>query len=378
MSYAAEIARSIKRYDPSEKAALREFQRTYFGADSRQSDDAFAEWLFERNPNRDPAGPSLWLCERDGAVVGQQGSIPVVLKVGESEHPAAWLIDWMVRPDWRLKGVAPALIAAYVNSTEIAFGLSLEELSYRTVRRSGWQDVGKMSLFVKALDPQACAKVLNLSPVLAKLAPRVLVGGSAYLIGRIAGAVSGLSIEPIAAFDERVDGVWATASPEYAIVVKRDLANLRWRFDDGPHQPLYERYYFKRKGRVIGYAVIRVANWRGHLIGRVIDYFAERRSLAPLLALIIGELNTKGVIAVFVEQCYVGSEAALRSLGCLSVGAANRQRFMFKLRDNASPLVNKLGQVDNWFITAGDADFDHNLIASESPRLTTTLASPSP
>lgn len=366
MSYLADIARSVVRYNPGHKTRLREFQKTYFGAESRQADDAFAEWLFERNPNRDPQGPSFWVCERDGAIVGQQGSIPVALKVGEAEQRAAWLIDWMVHPDWRLKGVAPALIAAYVNSTDIAFGLSLEALPYRTVKRSGWQDLGKMSLFVRALDPQACAQVLNLSPRLARLAPQALVGGSAQVAGRVAGALAGLAIEPVATFDERIDGVWAAANRDYPIIVKRDFAYLRWRFDDGPHRPLYERYYFKRKGEVVGYAVARVANWRGHRIVRVIDYFAQRKRLAPLLARLIGELNTKDVIAVFVEQCYSGSETALRSLGCFSVGAENRQRFMFRLREPASPLGGALSDVNRWFMMTADADFDHNLIASDT------------
>ncbi len=80
----------------------------------------------------------------------------------------------------------------------------------------------------------------------------------------------------------------------------------------------------------------------------------------------MGKLNTKEVIAVFVEQCCAGSETALRSLGCLSVGAKNRQRFMFKLREPESPLGNTLGRVGNWFMTTADSDFDPNLIVSEA------------
>ncbi len=130
------------RYDPSEKKALREFQRVNFGPASRQADDAYFEWLFERNPNREPAGPSLWLCKRDGLIVGQQASLPVLLNVDDRQYRAAWLIDLMVHPQWRLKGVAPALFSAYAKTHEVMLGLGLETPVYRAFRRAGWNDVG--------------------------------------------------------------------------------------------------------------------------------------------------------------------------------------------------------------------------------------------
>ena len=122
MSYFAEIARSVTRYEPGDKPALRAFQRAYFGA-TRQTDERFFEWLFERNPHQESDRPPVWLCKRDGTVVGQQASIPVVLKIDDIEQRAAWLIDWMVHPDWRLKGVAPALLTANTSEYELMLGL---------------------------------------------------------------------------------------------------------------------------------------------------------------------------------------------------------------------------------------------------------------
>lgn len=356
MSYLADIERSVVPYDPSNKTALREFQRAYFGPTSRQCDDRFAEWLFEQNPHRDPNEPTLWLCKRDGVVVGQQASIPVRLKVGELQYRAAWVIDLMVHPDWRLKGVAPALFAAYAKSTEVMLGLGLEDLAYRTFRRAGWKDIGTLSLFVRPLDPQACAKGLNAPKLLTKLAPRVLVGGSAQIIGRVAGGFSRVSLEAIPAFDERVDRVWAVASRDYDIVLKRDFASLRWRFDEIPYRACYERYYFARKGKIVGYVVIRMDAWYGRTVGRVIDYFTERQSLAVCLALIIAELHAKGTAAVFFEQLHAGSVNVLRALGCLRVRTS--ERFMFNLRDRSAPLAGTLNQADRWFVTPGDSDLD--------------------
>lgn len=366
MSYLAGVTRHVARLEARQTGALRSFQQSYFGQGSRQADDAFAQWLFERNPNRDPALSSVWVYEREGAIVGQQGSIPVVLKVDDTERRAAWLIDWMVHPDWRLKGVAPALLAASVNSSDIALGLGLEEAAVKTLKRSGWQDVGNVSLFVRALQAQQCAAALDLPVWLRNITPGPLVDGSARVLGRAASVLTRSTLSPVAAFDERVDTLWATASPDYPIVVKRDSASLRWRFDDGPHASRYERYYLQSNGRLVGYAVTRIAPWRGHLVGRVVDYFAERRWLAPLFAQLVRELSAKGLVAMFVEQCCPKSEAALRMVGCLRAGGATRQRFMFKLREPDAPWAGILSQAAAWMVMTADADLDHNLIMSEA------------
>ena len=362
MSYMADIARSVVRYDPGEKTALRAFQREQFGPQARQCDDAFFEWLFERNPHRDAAGPSLWLCKRDGIVVGQQASIPVALKVGDRECRAAWNVDWMVHPAWRLKGVAPALFAAYAQNTEIMLGLGVEEVPYRAFVRSGWTDMGSLSLFVRPLDPQACAKGLNAPRLLTRLAPRRVVRGSAIVIGRMAGVMARVSLEPIPAFDERVNAVWETASKQHPVIVKRDFETLSWRFDDGPHRTHYERYYLTRRGQVVGYIVVRLESWHGHVVGRVIDYLAERRWVRPLLALAFEALNAKGVVAVFVDQRDAGCEKVLRSVGCLRVRPSHK--FMLNVRDRSSPLLSKLAHASSWFVMPSDGDYDHVMIES--------------
>jgi hypothetical protein len=363
MSYAADIARSVVRYEPGDREALCAFQREYFGADSRHCDDRFFEWLFERNPHRDPEGTSLWLCKRDGVVVAQQASIPTRLKIGDSEERAAWLIDWMVHPQWRLKGVSPALFAANAGSTDIMLGLGLEDMAYRSVRRAGWHDAGRISLFVRPLDAGASAKILNLPPLLGRLAPRFVIGGSARFVAGLRGVIAGVSLEPVEAFDERADALWHDASREHPVVAKRDFETLRWRFDEGPHRVFYERYYLTRQGAVVGYAVVRVTDWKGHRIGRVVDYFTRRRWVAPLLALVMGELDRKGVAAVFLEQWDPRAEYVLRTLGC--VRARPSHRFMFKAREPAlAGLAPMLMQAGNWFVTPADSDFDHILIGA--------------
>jgi hypothetical protein len=362
VSYFDDVARSVVRYEPIHKSALRTFQRLYFGPATRHSSDEFADWLFERNPHRDPDGPSLWLCIRDGVVVGQQATIPVILKVHNAERRAAWLIDWMIHPQWRMRGVALALLSASAEHHELMLGLGLEDVAYKTVHRAGWTDVGRLSLFVRPLDAGACARALNRSGFIGKLVPRALLGGSARVIRRVAAAITGITAEPIAAFDERVDEIWDKAGGDHAVLVKRDYVSVRWRYDDGPFRGLYQRYYFKRGGETVGYAVLRFAKWRGQPVGRVVDYLVERRWAAPVLATIIDELNAKGAIAALFEQWHPGSERVLRLLGCMRTRPSHR--FMFKLHGVDAPLAHALAQANSWFLMPGDSDFDNVLVES--------------
>ena len=87
---AVDVARAFaarRRLDARERWSrdeLAAFQLRPFEAGSRQVDAVRAAWLFDRNPCRtDDATRDMWVCRRDGAIVGQQAEIPFDLRVGE-------------------------------------------------------------------------------------------------------------------------------------------------------------------------------------------------------------------------------------------------------------------------------------------------------
>ena len=357
MSYTAEIARSIKRYEDSDKPQLRAFQAEYFGAASRQCDDRYFEWLFEKNPNRGAEGPELWIARRDGEIVAQQASIPVVLKADERELRAAWGIDLMVRSEWRLKGVAPVLNAVFEESADVLLGAALSEPAHKAFMRRGWSDLGKMTIWARPLDSAKCLQEFGVPAYLARLVPSLVTKGTAVAAGRVVGALARARLEPVAAFDERVDALWTLSSPDYRLLVKRDYAYLRWRFDETPCRENYRRYYLERKGTLVGYAVVLVEPWRGAKAARIVDYLAPRRWLRPLLARVIETVSAHGVAAVSVENLHAAGDPVLRSLGCMRMPAVTR--FIMRAGERASPLRDTMGSMGNWYLSVGDSDLDH-------------------
>ena len=347
---------AVTPYDGADKDELRRFQAEYFGPASRQCNDGYTEWLFEKNPHRNRDNAVFWVCKKDGVVVGQQASVPVVLKLSGVERRAAWGIDLMVHRAWRLKGVAPALSAEYENSENILLGLGMSSAAVRAYSRAGWRDMGRLRFAVRPLNADACVEAMQGRARSARFVPGFLVSGSTRVAAGIAHGIGRYSLEALHRFDERVDGVWSMSNNDYRILVKRDFASVRWRFDQFPEPERYERYYLTRQSAVVGYAVIRMDRWRGYTIGRVVDYLAPRRALCHLFSLVIEQMRIAGAVAVFVEELHHEARPALAMLGCFTAGAVTQ--FMLKVRpEGAAPILDVIDP-RHWFVTRGDSDSD--------------------
>jgi GNAT superfamily N-acetyltransferase len=357
MNYRSEIGRAVTAYDPADKSLLRLFQQEYFGADSRQCSDEFSDWLFERNPHRESGEPVLWVCKRDGIVVGQQASIPVSLKIGDEYYRAAWGTDLMVHPQWRLKGVGPALVGAQTQTRDIVLGMGLSDAAYKNHMRAGWTDMDRLPIFVRPLDPAPCLQAFGAHRLLGALMPRMLFDGSARVISHSMRAATGLCLERVPAFDEQVETLWTQASRSYRILVKRDFASVRWRFDEIPQSASYQRYYLSRRGKLVGYAVVRAKPFRGHTAAWVIDHLCEPGRIGGLFALLIAEMSRQRYAAMFIEQLHQRAHSTLRALGCARVAAGSR--FVLHVRDGAAVQADGFKDAADWLVTCADSDVDH-------------------
>jgi hypothetical protein len=353
----------ISRYQDGDAADLREFQQRMFGDGARQLDRQRFAWLLERNPCRSPEGIGLWVCRRDGKIVGQQAEIAYELSVGGRVRPAAWTIDLMVDEAWRIKGVAPGLVATQLAERGLAGGLNLSDKGKRTYERGGWTDLGVVGVYVRPLDVKRAMRLAPVPARVRRLAPVADAGLRAADLA-LAGAARalGLRLEPVDRFDERLDEVWSRAAPDYRVLAVRDAAANRWRIDERPDHDRMQRFLLRRRGSTLGYVVLRRNAGTGERASIVVDYLAPVRWVAPLLTLAGFEARRDGAAALMAKTRNARAHRSLRAAGFVwrrSVGD-DPIRFMFRCDAHAEGAeVNDLvTDPDAWFVTSADSDLE--------------------
>lgn len=358
MTLRERIERSIRRVTPQDLPALRCFQREMFGEDARQLNEVRHRWLFDENPGTDERGPQLWISEKEGQIVGQQGGIPFDLKIGDRYCRASWAIDLRVRPEYRLHGVGPILNAVYRRENDVTVGLGLTEEAYLMFRRAGWADLGFVPLYVLPLRLGAMLErrtdVHRLIRSGVRLAqPALSLGLRALGVYR---RLRGTTLDRIEHFDERVERLWADVAGHYPVIARRDLRSRSWRFDRQPEIHAYEKYYLVARGTVRGYIVLRMGAAHGAPVGRIVDFLCAPQWILPLMALSVERFRQLG--AASIHCCALTPEIQrLRWLGFRK--RESTIHLMVQVDDRLGEHSTRLTDRRNWFVTMGDKDRDH-------------------
>src|SRR3954466_7517572 len=90
-----------KRMTPSDLSQVLEFLHDAYPDTPKQSDPEFWKWHFLDHPNSPPGDLPVWLAWRDNKIIGHLGTIPVDLNVRGENHPASWIIDIIIDPNFR-------------------------------------------------------------------------------------------------------------------------------------------------------------------------------------------------------------------------------------------------------------------------------------
>lgn len=369
MQVPAKFREGIARYLTTDAPDLEDFQLREFGEGARQVDENRTRWLFDQNPNRADDGWGLWVCRREGAIVGQQGEIPFELRIDDGDHRASWAVDLRVDDAWRLKGVGPALLATLLEARPIVAAMNMSDLGFTLMERSGWTDLGVVPVYLR---PLQLDRVASLAPVSPRLRP--LLGSAAPLLGAadrlaVGGAgLAGLRLEPIDRFDERSDDIWEQAKSAYPVLARRDHRTLSWLIDQRPDGDVMQRFYLRRRARTLGYVVLRMAGRQDERTAVVVDYLAPPRLVAPLLVAAAVEARREGAIALSVKTRNEPADRYLRAAGFLrrDRGADLPIRFMVHCTDRDTGVRRRLTSSESWFVTSADCDLEYGLTPATS------------
>lgn len=340
------------RLEDADQADLQLFLERHFGTDSTQANPRSFAWRFRDTPHAD-GPPPVWICRRDGRIVGHQAGLPVRLRAGERDVAANWAIDLLVEPAWRLRGVAPALGAELQASAPLVCGLNISEAAHKTFRRAGWLDLGMVPRCARLIRPfETGTRPLGThaadrrTAVASRIAAPLL---SAYDAAALPLLRARTRLQPIARFDERADTVWRQAAPHYRVLARRDLACLRWRFDQAPQADAYDRHYLLRRGEPVGYLVTRQ---RGRSL-MAVDYLCPPGEVMALFAQALMLARRSGALLL---ACLAQPPEIQRRLAPLGFARLKGPRFMIRIGD---PSLRGLSDPRGWLLTDADSDLDH-------------------
>ena len=363
-TFAERAAAGIVQCGDDDLPELRRFQAEMGTGRDGTLVTASVEWL-RRNPNAGGAA-GIWICRRDGRIVGQQAQLPFQLQVAGQLVRAAAPVELVVAPAWRLKGVGPALSETQRKAVRVAVALGITAAALRMYAWAGWVDLGSLWRRVFVVRPPARwrsrpsaksrARMMAVFPVAAAL--------SAYTVLRSWVLARKTQLVPADRFDDRSDVIWREAAPSYPVIACRDQPSLRWRFDECPDAERYQRFYLLADEHPIGYFVVREAQWRRMRTLKVVDYLAPPALVPVLFARAVGLARAQGFTLVEAMTRNVASDKALKAMGLLHVERIERRvqadsgmRMMLSVAGD-DPVKGRLADPRAWFVTSADADLD--------------------
>ena len=353
----------IRRYRADDAADLADFQLRTFGPDTRQVDRARDAWLFDRNPYRSGDDRDMWVCRRDDTIVGQQAAIPFVLQVGAVDHPAAWGIDLMVADEWRMRGPGPALLTTMLAEHPIVGVVNMSDAGYALCQGMGFTDLGIIPVYLRPLDLVRAADLGGLPGGARRVAPvagPLLRAADTAAVAALRAA--GVRLERVDRFDERVDEVWRVATQAGDVMMaRRDAQAVAWSIDERPDRDRMQRYYLVRRGRTLGYVVLRTSSSAETHGVVVVDYLAPPRWVAPMLVAAGVDARRQGAVAMSVKTRNEAADRYLRAAGFVrrARGADHPIRFMVYCRDDE--LRSQLAERGRWYTTSADCDLEYGM-----------------
>ncbi len=234
------------------------------------------EWKYL---GRNTSGPSAFYWrEEDGSVSGFLGLMRTSLQTAASEHPAAWFVDWYVRPGSQ-GGVGFALLRKAEASAGALLTLQGSADTRQILPRLGWRETSAPRTFVRPLGGRFVANWarLRLPPPLRPFAAVAGAIAAPALRCPKPPAPTGWRLVAVPRFPHNYDAVWRKRRNEFAPAMRRDSEYLNFLCSDYPDGG-YTRFLLEADGDAVGHLILRIGrDARGLQRGRIVDALWPRQ-----------------------------------------------------------------------------------------------------
>jgi GNAT superfamily N-acetyltransferase len=344
----------VEQFRKEQTDALLRFLRVAYAGEKRKSEPAFWKWHYLENPNTKIDDVPLWVVAYGDEIVGQLATIPVQLKVGSETRPAIWILDFIVREDFRGKGLGKRLVLAAREKYSTTITLGINEQSAGLFRSMGWMEMGCIHRYQKLLYAgnglKGAAQIPPLRGVL-NLLSMPLRTGITKAARRNSYAVSAVN-----EFGAEFDDLWERVSRQWLCVARRDARTLAWQFELQPGKKFETIGLYSNK-RLVGYAVLFFRKGKsntGPSKAAISDLCYEQENAAEIVDTLIEaalrramERRAGSLVTDVLDKVV---EERLKQYGFWKI--AKSPQFMAWATE-ASDVICK---PENWFLTRGDSD----------------------
>ncbi|HEV8158542.1 MAG TPA: GNAT family N-acetyltransferase [Pyrinomonadaceae bacterium] len=351
----------IKQFDWSEKSALLSFLKIAYPDNPRHSKVEFWEWHFPKNPFAETDNLPIWIVKDGTEIVGHLGAIPVKLKIGNEQKKAIWILDLVVRPDYRRKGLGKKLVNAAEKFCPLGLGMNTAEQHSTSLLESlGWKKICNVPRYNKLLFPGEALREISKVKPLRQFANFCFAPLRPKFIKDFFNKNKNLRF--VKKFDPSFDDLWREASIQWTCSAAREAEILKWQFSDQPKKK-FDVLGFYEDEKLLGYTVLyfRQKENDGALAKAAITdvCYHPSKPTETVDALLLGALQITlerraGALVTDVLDSLI--EQRLKFFGFSRV--KNPLQLLVKSKDYQTTLDDP----KNWFITRGDSDtsiFEH-------------------
>ena len=315
----------------------------------------------------------MWIAKDAGKIVGQIAVQPAIVRIDDQEHPAGWMVDVMILPEYRGQSLGHRLHSVVARSVPVLTMLTMAPATRRMALRENCVTLGPVQQFIKlvSLDSNTLRRYL-----LARMSHRPVVHfaikGACSVYGDrvLTGVVNAfarwrekpfnrkyleITIEEIEFFDSEVEDFWIRVRNSYRAIFSRNTKFLNWRFINVPNLN-YRCFAARRSGQCVGYIVLRRPAGVELPVGVIVDLLTKPDDVDVAGSLIDHALLVfgKDIAAVDCVTCHP------MIIGLL------RERGFFPLRTVHPTVVcqhpllkERVYQLkDHWYFTKCDHDWD--------------------
>ncbi len=348
----------IEQMDISEKGKVLAFLKNAYADNPRHSDPVYWDWHFADSPHIEPDKLPIWLAKSGDRIAGQLATLPVELNIQGRQVRALWVLDWIVDPDFRRRGIGKKLAMAAENFSPYLLGVNTDQQHAPALLKGlGWVVVSNIPRFHKILFPGESL------PELSRFGPLRKIANLAFAPFRRTSGSSEGELRILDRFDRSFDDLWARSKHQWDCSTSRNSTVLFWQFRQQPGKQFEILGYFEKQ-ELLGYAVLffRKKNANGAITKAAISdiCYSPAEAQKTVDALINGSLKLAierkagGLVTDAIDPLL---QSRLRHFGFWKINSP------LQLMAKAPEQREIVYDVNNWFLTRGDSDisiFEHS------------------